>query len=84
MSNHLRRWGVVYFLTFFWLSFMAVHAWLEWKADSFPTMEEVPWEIEWLRGTFENIQSEVFQIVVACLFVDAKFRRDSWFRAKEE
>lgn len=83
MRHHLRRWGVVYFLSVLALVLNAVHMRMEYVASTYSS-HEVPWNVEWLRSTMENLQSEVWQIWLACLAVDAMRRTKFWFRAKEE
>jgi len=82
--RHFQRWGVVWFLAALGLSFNVAHFYFEWAVTTYDTEDEVPFQVEWARSTFENLQSEVWQIALACLVVDAVRRTRFWFRAKEE
>lgn len=84
MRHHLRRWGAVYFLAAVALVLNGVHGWLEHEVAEYPTQDAVPWKLEWARATFENLESEMWQIVVACLVVDAAIQTRRWFQAKND
>jgi hypothetical protein len=67
----LRRYSLVWFTLVLWLVLWALYAFLEWKVGQYPSQDDVPWGLEWLRGTVENDQSEVFQgfyYLVATIF----------------
>lgn len=83
-SSHLHRWGVLYFLIVFAISWNLLHLYLSWKCRTYSTQDDVPWGLEWAKDTAENLQSEVWQIAIAVFFVDALSRTKFWFRAKEE
>ncbi len=46
------------------LLFNVMHAHGEWLVEQYP-QHQVPWLAEWYRGTFENLQSEVWQVWLA-------------------
>jgi len=80
----MRRWGVVYFLAALALVLNLIHMYFEYAVSTYGSEEDVPWQVEWMRGTWENLQSEVWQIFLACIVVDAAIRTRQWFQAKEE
>jgi heme exporter protein D len=51
--------GIVYGLLF--LVTLGLHALFVWWASLY-SQEKLPWLIDWLRGFFENVQSENYQI----------------------
>jgi hypothetical protein len=69
----VRRYSLVWFGVALWLALWALYAYFEWKVSTFPA-HDVPWHLEWARGTTENDQSEMFQnvyLVVATIFAVA-------------
>ncbi len=85
MRDHLRRVGVFYALTVLWLGTLALHGLLEYATGEWWTSQDaVPWGWEWARAALENIQSEVFQVALAVLFIERVAAKRAWFRASEE
>ena len=83
MKKHLRRWGVVYFLAGLALVFNVLH-WQSVVALSVYAPGQEPPRLQWWNQTVENLQSEVWQIWLACLAIDAGRRTKQWFQAKED
>ncbi len=83
--RHLRRVGVGYVLLLLWLATLATHGFLEYATSEWWTSQDaVPWQWEYARAAIENIQSEVFQIGLAVLFIEQVRAKRFWFRASEE
>ncbi len=58
--------GAGIFLILLWFFLLFTHAGLEYWVDQYPE-HEIPWELEFARGVFENLQSEDWQIWLAAL-----------------
>ncbi len=85
IRDHLRRVGVFYALTALWLATLALHGFLEYATGEWwSSQDAVPWAWEWTRAAAENIQSEVFQVALAVLFIERVAAKRAWFRASEE
>ncbi len=86
----MRRWGAAWIFLGIWLSFLAIHGLLELAAEMQQAQDHGrPFELgsfalEWARSTFENLQSEAWQILAAVLLVDNVVARRRWFQASEQ
>jgi hypothetical protein len=57
--------GAAVILVSLWLVLLALYYASEWGCETFWGPHVVPWWAEATRGTFENLQSEAWQVAVA-------------------
>ncbi len=85
-----RRYGAIYIFLALWLVFLAIHGGLEYftavkdaEEHSTPFLAS-DWFWEWMRATFENLQSEAWQVMASALIIERVAAKRRWFMASEE
>lgn len=71
--------GIVYLAG--WLISWALHAYFTWLTDTYPH-EAVPWGLQWLETSFENLASEYHQ-VMAFIILSKHYRFHGSPQSKE-
>ena len=72
--------GAAYFIFGAWALLTAIYAGMEYAVTTWPTQDDVPWWAEFLRGMFENLQSEAWQVGFAAW----AFKHFRWEGSPEE
>jgi hypothetical protein len=65
LKNHPK--GLAIALGALWLLFWGLHLVGSYWEDQYP-VHEIPWQLQWFTETFENQQSEMFQIMIMVIF----------------
>lgn len=80
MRRLWKRFGAIYMFGFLWITFALIHGLFEYLTAE-PSDD---WRQEWARSTFENLQSEMFQVAAAAIVIEVLRNRKRWFTAADE
>jgi len=90
MREQWRRFGAIYIFGALWLVLWAVHGVFEAasvlhdaQAHGQP-FEWGDWFTEWMRASFENLQSEAWQVMMSALIIERLVSKRKRFAASEE
>ncbi len=78
--------GVFYRFGIFWLVFLAIHAGFEALSQVQQAEQHAQpfawtdWFIEWARSTFENLQSEAWQVAASIWYVERRLNKEREFK----